>query len=201
MTLSTLHKTNTQADLHELMATRRTVFQFKPQPVDTDIVERALTAAHWAPNHKHTWPWRFMLPGPHMQAQLVDYFSARLIEKLARRQITGAEAERILHNSRERQRQMPLQIIVYATQTGTAHQQREDYASACCAVQNLTLSLWADGVASGWKTFDSEAAYTLTGLDPDHHVLVGLIQAGYALNETPRPGKRPPLSDHIIHTA
>ncbi len=185
------------ATQHKIMS-RRTHFQFEDKPVPTGVLERALTAAHWAPNHKHTWPWRFMVPGPQMQAQLVDYFSHKLRKKLQHRGMSTNDIDVMVEKSIARQKKMPLQVIVYSIQGDNEHQNREDYASTCCAVQNLTLSLWSEDIASGWKTFDSEAAYQLTGLNPETHLLVGLIQAGYPLCEG--AGRRPPLENHVIYT-
>lgn len=184
--------------LQELMRTRRTHFQFTEQALPAGALDRALEAAHWAPNHKRTWPWRFMIPGPQMQAQLVEYFAHKLERKLENRGMAPEEIPALVAKSRARQEKMPLQIIVYSTQLGNAHQNQEDYASTCCAIQNLTLSLWSEGIASGWKTFDNPEAYALTGLNPEENLLVGLIQAGYPLCEA--QGRRPDLANHVIQT-
>lgn len=195
----TLETPSTHTQIQEIMMTRRTHFQFEDKAVPAEVLERALIAAHWAPNHRHTWPWRFMIPGPEMQAQLVQYFAEKLRKKLQHRGTNASEIESMVEKSTTRQQKMPLQIIVYSTQGDNVHQNREDYASTCCAIQNLTLSLWSEGVTSGWKTFDSEVAYALTGLNTQDHLLVGLIQAGYPL--CTGTARRPPLEEHIIYTA
>lgn len=193
-----LETSSTQTPIQENIMTRRTHFQFEDKAVPAGALERALTAAHWAPNHKHTWPWRFMIPGPEMQEQLIHYFSEKLRKKLNHRGMSAPDIESMIEKSTARQKRMPLQVIVYSIQGDNAHQNREDYASTCCAIQNLTLSLWSEGIASGWKSFDSEAAYALTGLNSETHVLVGLIQGGYPLCEG--TGRRPPLDEHVIYT-
>jgi len=185
-------------NLHTLIATRRTAFQFQERPVPDEVLNKALQAAHWAPNHRRTWPWRFVLPGPELSSQLVDYFAGRLEQKLRRRGMPEAEFPERLAASRARQAKIPAQIIVYATQQGEAQQRQEDYAATCCAVQNLSLALWAEGVASGWKTFDSPAAYALLRLNPEQALLVGLIQIGYPLLTS--VGQRPDLAEHVIRT-
>ncbi|MBF2053718.1 MAG: nitroreductase [Candidatus Sericytochromatia bacterium] len=185
-------------DVQHALHDRRTVFQFQDRPVDAEIIMRALASAHWAPNHKHSWPWRFVLPGPGLKARLVDYFAARLEKKLRNRGTPEADLPEMLANGRQRQERIPAQIIVYATQCGDPLRDKEDFASACCATQNLMLALWSEGVASGWKTFDSPEAYALLGLDPASANLVGLIQLGYP--QLRKSGRRPPLQDFIIQT-
>src|SRR5688572_28262010 len=51
-------------DVHEAIRTRRTIQRFRTGPVPEAAVARALEMATWAPNHKTTWPFRFVRPGP-----------------------------------------------------------------------------------------------------------------------------------------
>lgn len=185
-------------DVQVALQDRRTVFQFQERPVEPATLARALAAAHWAPNHKHSWPWRFVVPGPQLQAQLVDYFVQRLEHKLRLRGTPESDLPDMLANGRRRQERIPAQVIVYATQSGDTLRDKEDFASACCATQNLMLALWSEGVASGWKTFDSPEAYALLGLSPAEANLVGLIQLGYP--QLRKSGRRPPLSAYVLQT-
>jgi nitroreductase len=60
--------------------------------------------------------------------------------------------------------------------------QREDYASCCCAIQNLLLYLSEAGVASKWSSGPitrDQRFYALLGADPDEELVVGLIWYGY----------------------
>ena len=44
-------------DVYEALLSRRTVFKYEDAPVPDDVLDRALEAARWAPNHKLTEPW------------------------------------------------------------------------------------------------------------------------------------------------
>ena len=60
--------------------------------------------------------------------------------------------------------------------------QREDYASCCCAIQNLTLYLSEAGVATKWATGPitrDRRFYELLGTDPDTEQVVGVVWYGY----------------------
>ncbi|HEY9900428.1 MAG TPA: nitroreductase [Pantanalinema sp.] len=185
-------------DMHELIATRRTTFSFQDRPVPEDVVRRALQAAHWAPNHKHTYPWRFVLVGPEMKERLADYFADRTEAKLRSRGADEAELPAARSAARAKGLAVPCYVVAYAVQEGDETRQREDYASTCCAVQNFLLAAWADGVASGWKSFDTPQAYALFGLNPAHARIVGLLQLGY---ETQRhDGRRPPVETVVTRT-
>ncbi|MNX83135.1 5,6-dimethylbenzimidazole synthase [compost metagenome] len=164
-----------------------------------DVVQRALVAAHWAPNHKHTYPWRFVLVGPEMRQRLADYFADRAEAKLRARGGGEADVPAARNAARAKALAVPVQVMVYAVQQGDEIRQREDYASTCCAVQNFLLAAWADEVASGWKSFDTPQAYALFGLDPATTRIVGLLQLGYETQR--REGRRPPVETIVTHTA
>ncbi|MGV3526156.1 MAG: nitroreductase family protein [Candidatus Sericytochromatia bacterium] len=182
--------------LQSLIATRRSVFQFQDRPVPEDALMRALDAARWAPNHKMTQPWRFVIPGPELNAKLKQFFAQRLVQKMQARGFSAAEIEL---RQQQPTADIPAQVLVYSRRTGDAYRQQEDYAATCCAVQNLMLAAWSEGIASGWKSFDHAEGYALFELDPAEVQIVGLIQLGYALRE--RGAQRQPLAELITYTA
>ena len=60
--------------------------------------------------------------------------------------------------------------------------EEEDYAATACAIQNMTLSLWGNGVGSQWSTgaiTRSEAAYAAIDVSREKERIVGFIKAGY----------------------
>ena len=59
-------------DLHTALLERRTISQFKPDVPDSEIINRAIEAARWAPNHRFTEPWHFYRLGPETAAQVVQ---------------------------------------------------------------------------------------------------------------------------------
>lgn len=165
-------------DIHTLIASRRSHFQFQDRQVSDDILLRALDAAIWAPNHKLTQPWRFVIAGPQMQLALSDFFHQRLRQKML---AFGFSDEDIALHLQESYVHPPCQILAYLMRHENEKRFEEDYAAVCCAIMNLCLSAWADGVASGWKSFDHADAYQLFELDPQKTKIVGLIQLGYPL--------------------
>jgi nitroreductase len=47
------------ADALTAIKTRRSVKEYLPTEIPREWIEELLDAAHWAPNHKLTHPWRF----------------------------------------------------------------------------------------------------------------------------------------------
>ena len=50
-------------EAQELLLNRRSIYprQFNGKPIPKSVLETALEAANWAPTHKRTQPWRFIV--------------------------------------------------------------------------------------------------------------------------------------------
>jgi nitroreductase len=173
-------------DLHTALATRRTVQRFRADPVPLDVVHRGLAAAQLAPNHKHTWPWRFLLPGPVTREVL---FRVGLRLKAAKK---GTSPD--LEAAVRRDLLAPAHLVVVVqTVSDDPGRALEDYAACACAVQNLMLSVHADGFSSKWGTGgvlrDAEALQAL-GVDPATERVIAFVWVGVA-EVVPHAAHRP----------
>ena len=174
-------------DLQEALLNRRTVHHYLPEAVDESIIMGALEAAIRAPNHKLTNPWRFTIVGPQVRRQLVD-----LGVELKRQKKNGLSprATKIL---RAKYANPAYLIVVSQVLDDDSFRRREDYAAVCCAIQNLCLHLWGEGVASKWSTGSvtrHEDTYTLLEINADDEDIVGFVWAGVP-EDIPDPPRRP----------
>jgi nitroreductase len=48
-------------EVYECIRTRRTVREFKPDPVPEEVVYKILQAARWAPSSGNSQPWHFIV--------------------------------------------------------------------------------------------------------------------------------------------
>lgn len=175
-------------DVQEALETRRTVHQYRPDPVSPEALERALRAAHQAPCHRHTFPWRFTVVGPEARARLADVAVAckELKRPLSEEGRQGVRAKVLDPGA------LIVPSIVRNEDPAVAE---EDYAATACAVQNLCLSLWGSGVRSKWTTGAVTTApetYRILGIDPALERIVGFVWAGHAAAEPPEV-RRPAL--------
>jgi len=148
---------------------RRSVVKYDTtRAVPEDVLRRALEAAVLAPNHFLTEPWRFYVAGEATRAALVamnpkkhEMFSA----------VPGWLIVTMAHSDPDAQ----------SYQCSTKG--REDYAATACAVQNLMLSLSAEGVGSKWMTgalgVAPERVLEVVGADAQKEIFVGAIWYGY----------------------
>jgi nitroreductase len=50
-----------EMDVYDCIRTRRTVREFKPDPIPDEIVHKILQAGRWAPSSSNTQPWHFVV--------------------------------------------------------------------------------------------------------------------------------------------
>jgi nitroreductase len=176
-------------DIEQLIAARRTIHQFKPQPIPPrEEILRAIDLARWAPNHRLTEPWRFHLIGPET-AQAICRLKAELVR--------AQQSEAVARSKLERWRAMPGWLAVTCVKSADPVREREDYAACCCAIQNLYLLLWQRGIGLKWNTgrlVRDPRFYELLKVRPDEATVVGLFWYGYAA-DVPLAKRRPVEED------
>lgn len=157
-----------------LIRGRRTIHDFTGELPPREKILAAIDLARWAPNHHATEPWHFYLLGAETAGQIAQ-LNASLVEIKS-----GAEAAR---QKLERWRQVPGWLVVTCDISDDEHRAREDYAACCCAIQNLQLSLWSEGIGVKWTTgavIRAPEFYDLIWVDPEAETVVGMLWYGYA---------------------
>ncbi len=180
-------------DVLTALATRRTAAGFAPDPVDRAVVERLIEAATWAPNHKHTEPWRFHVLAGNARSALADRVAAWL------RDSEGASESQIESTCKKLVR---APVLIILTQAGTPDdpmRDLEDYAACSAAAQNLLLAATAEGLVSKWSTgklATMPPVFEHLGLEP-HDRIVGYLYLAHPPEgtEAQRAERRPPVVD------
>ena len=159
--------------LAERMRSRRTTNLFLNRPVSRQLVLDAIELARWAPNHHLTEPWRFYRLGDETIANAVE---------LTRIVVTEQNDKKKGDFKARSAAAIPGWLVVTCSKSEDELLQREDYASCCCAIQNLMLYMSEAGVASKWSSGPitrDQRFYEVLGADPDEELVVGLIWYGY----------------------
>ena len=162
---------------HQTLMTRRTIHDYKSDPLPDGALERALQAATRAPNHKLTNPWRFTLMGPETRERITEIGVA---EKRKKR---GGLSEAAELSIRTKFSRPPELIAVSQVIDADPHRRREDYAAVSCAIQNIQLSLWSEGIGSKWSSggvTNAPETYETLGIDPALEEIVGFVWVGFA---------------------
>lgn len=156
-------------DLLELIKTRRTI---KPAAMNGTVLDEAtilkcLEAAHWAPTHGRTEPWRFFV---YSGVQLVNFCSDH-----AEMYKSSVAAESFMASKYDSLKNMP-QTVSHLIAVGmertplTKIPFLEEYAAVCAAVQNILLMAHSLDIATIWSTGGM-------ALKPEMKAYLGLQQA------------------------
>lgn len=175
----------------EAIRARRTAHAYLAAEVDEAAITRALDAAHFAPCHKHTWPWRFIRVGPEARARIVE-LAIRLKEG------DGPPDERARAFIREKFQNPGGLVVITVVVDSDAARAREDYAATCCAAQNMMLSLTASGLGSKWSTGKLTRlpeVRAIVGVDPEAEDVVGFFWIGHPARV---PQVRRPATGQVV---
>lgn len=186
--------------VRDLIRNRRTIYDFKPDPLPADAVENLLEAAIWAPNHHFTEPWRFTLVGQQTRLALAECYRQIQIEKANAKAPDTAEA--CGEKGYAKLMSKPTIVVVSCVQDGDEQRRREDYAATCCAMQNVQLAAWEAGIGVQWSTgalTRRAKTYEMLDIDPDNEYIIGFFYMGYA-EKVPRARRRP-LGECLRRTA
>jgi nitroreductase len=132
--------------VYQAIYRRRMAWRFKDTPVPRETINRLLETAVWAPNHRLTEPWRFFV---------IEKDSANR-EKVAQLaydySLEGSGGQGRAEAAKQKVLAPPILIYVYSKTDDREEITRENYASVCCAVQNISLAAVAEGLTATWET-------------------------------------------------
>ena len=194
---------------YRIVASRRDIRRFRPDPVPEEILGRILWAAHHAGSVGYMQPWDFIL---------IRDQNTRARVKAIFQEITEAASgcyegeRRALYNSLKLEGilEAPLNLCVTCDTTrggphvlGRYSIRETDVYSTCCAIQNLWLAARAEGLGVGWVSLvDIDRLRDLLGIPPTV-IPVAYMCIGYPNEFLPVPEletagwRRLRLEDHL----
>jgi len=163
---------DTRDALYRVIAARRDMRHFRPDPVDPAVLRRVLTAAHAAPSVGYMQPWRFI--------RITDgTLRERLYRHVADEQhrtadACGKRASEVQRLKLEGIRECGELIAVALCDDraryvlGRRTMPEMDLCSAACAIQNLWLAARAENLGMGWVSlFDPTVVADLLAMPAD----------------------------------
>jgi nitroreductase len=173
---------------------RRTIKQFRSDPIPEEALWRILDAARWAPNHRLTEPWRIAVIGMQSREALADALASQTASSQHPSVVAKAKED-----ARQKVRSSPVLLAITCRLAENPAQQVEDLAAVCAAVQNLQLASWGEGVGTHWNTGKVTRlpeTSALLELSERNEQLVGFLYLGYP-SQVPEPPKRRPIQDFV----
>ena len=186
------------SEVDQLIRQRRSVFpkDYTGEIVKDEIISQMLENANWAPTHKFTEPWRFVV------------FSGEGLKQLAAFQSECYKVVTTANDTYREDRYQSLQIkpmesshiIAIGMKRDEAKRlpEWEELAAVFCAVQNMCLTATAYGIGCYLSTggiTNFEEAKSFFGLGP-HDKLCGFLHVGIPKGNVP-DSRRKPVSEKV----
>lgn len=178
----------------EFIVNRRAIYpkMFSDKVIPKEQIMELLIAANWAPSHKHSEPWRFVVfSGKGLQK--LAAFQANLYKKKSDSEFQEKQYQKLLTKLL-----LCSHIIAAITKRTEIVPHQEDICATSCAVQNLWLTASAMGLGCYWSTggstYDDEAKPFFGMGQAD--TLLGFINLGMMDKSWPM-GKRSPIEDKV----
>ena len=173
---------------------RRTIKEFRSDPIPEETLWRILDSVRWAPNHRLTEPWRIVIIGTQSRGTLADALAIQTASSHDPSVIAKAKDE-----ARRKVMSSPVLLAITCRMAENPAQQVEELAAVCAAVQNLQLAAWGEGIGTHWNTgrvTGLPETSALLELSERGEQLVGFLYLGYPA-QVPEPPKRRPIQDFV----
>jgi F420 biosynthesis protein FbiB-like protein len=183
--------TSASEDLHHFLRSRRSVRQFRPDPVPHIVIDRILETACRAPSAHNRQPWRFaVLTTPESKSRLAHAMGVEFRQDLLADGVPPEEADRLVRRSQNRITGAPVAVIlcltmaamdVYPDMDRRKAEFRMAMQSVALAGGQLLLAAHAEGLGGVWvcaplfaqatvqKALDLPAAW-----EPQGMILLGI---------------------------
>lgn len=172
-----------------LMRERRSNLRVDPQrPVQRELVDALIELACWAPNHKHTHPWRFCVVSGAGRERLGRVAADALVRQ-------GRGDPNLPDVMRAKYLRAPVLLVVGSAAHADPLLHAENRDAVAAGIQNLLLSATALGLASFWASPPAPhdaPLKRLVGLGPEDQ-LVAFVYLGWPIAESPPARREAPV--------
>src|SRR5699024_5008174 len=171
--------------LASVVAGRRDIRRYRPDPVPEQLLTAVLEAGHRAPSVGHSQPWRFIVvTDPTTRDRAAHMADRARLDQASH--LDSDRAARMLDLKLEGLREAPVGVVVACDRRtpatgvlGRATFPDADLWSCATAIENMWLTARAHGLGMGWVTlFDPDELADLLGL-PDGVVTLGWLCLGW----------------------
>ena len=138
--------------VYDAIFSRRNVKEFTREPVPRETLERLFSAAVWAPNHRLTDPTRFFAvrKDSPMRTRIAEIAWKTTYDGVANP--NPEQKQRSADTASDRVLNAPAMVYVYSLDGANDEVTRENYATSCCAIQNMALAAVAEDLRIDWST-------------------------------------------------
>ena len=180
--------------LSRIIKRRRSIFpvSYTTQEIPVEIIKQILESANYAPTHKLTQPWRFIVFRNEGKIKFGKELARLYKETTPAHQFLQKKYDSILEKAEQASCIITLNVELHSDKVP----EWEELAALACAVQNMALTAEALNVGAYWSSPGMIADlkdYLNLG---EQEKCFGLFYMGYH-NEEPRDAMRTPIEEKI----
>jgi nitroreductase len=185
-----------QPTVLEVIRSRRSIVQMRPDPVPREVIEQLLDAAVWAPNHRLTQPWQFFV----LQGEAKRQFAAfrREIQQARFPQPEMPAAQTALERVYQSTVETPVIIVITSHVADDPEVREEDFWATFGAAYAIMLGAWSLGLGTYFRTGrlrEHPPLRRLLGL-PEDRQIIGVLYVGYPADVPQR--RRAPAAEKTV---
>ncbi|NQX78201.1 nitroreductase [Gilvibacter sp.] len=181
--------------IQDLIHKRRSVYPalYADKPIAKETLEELLMAAHQAPTHRKTQPWRFkVFHSEEKRTELGDFLALKYRHTIS----NYSEFKEAKIRKKPADSACVIAICVQEDPDERVPYW-EELAATAMAVQNLWLSCTDKGIGGYWSS-PALMQYMNEFIDlAEGEKCVGFFYMGYLKGDLPEPWERNPLDQHI----
>ena len=180
--------------LTEIIKRRRSIFpaSYTKEEIPVGVIQQILESANYAPTHKLTQPWRFMVFRREGKSRLAQELARLYMEVTPKSQFLQKKYDSII----EKVAQASCVIALNVKLNPEKVPEWEELAALACAVQNMALSAEALKVGAYWSSPGMIANLNDYLNLEEQEKCYGIFYMGYH-HEAPREAQRSPVEEKI----
>ena len=179
-------------NINNSIRSRRSIYpkQMSGQSIPIQILENALEAANWAPTHKKTQPWRFMVYSGEAKNKLIAFWERMTLENTLEKGETWDEIKASRFRLYEEKNS---HIIALACEYSGQVPAIEETLACGAAIQNFWLSLSEAGYGGYWSTGNGTFSFANKQFHQlkENQELVGYFLCGVPEGTLPLSARKP----------
>tara|TARA_B100001971_G_scaffold215190_1_gene259672 strand:- start:106291 stop:106845 length:555 start_codon:yes stop_codon:yes gene_type:complete len=182
-------------NFESILEKTRTYHNFEETNVNESFIHDLIRNALKAPNHKYTFPWKYLWLKGEAKEKVANLFYESKKHK------ADPELGRD-ENFFKSKILLPEVIVLVQEKADDAFTLKEDYATLSCSVQIMAMHLRANDMGYKWSTGGATRdpkVYKILGLNPEKDEIIGFLLFGKSKN-TPPERRRPSVKDVLITT-
>lgn len=179
--------------VYKAIYNRRDIRSFLSTPIPDETITKILDAAHHAPSVGFMQPWNFIIVSSDSVKEKLAWAADKERRALAIH-YDGEKETNFLSLKIEGLKEAPITICVTCDPTrGGSHVlgrnsiPETDMLSTACAIQNMWIAAYAEGLAMGWVSFYKKNDIRDILHIPPHIDPIALISIGYTDNYPEKP--------------